>query len=59
MSYIQAFKLPEPDVAIGDSDERILDRNLDNEVLSFVGDLIFAIDNLDDSEVLVIRKVIY
>lgn len=68
MSYIQLFKVeavpgPEIDgdtiVSMGTRQEKVMDRDLDNEILSFVADLITAVDDLDEDTVIIIRKVIY
>lgn len=65
MSYIQLFKIdavvPEDDgeIVLGSTREKVMDRNLDNEALSFIRDLITAVDELDEDDVLVIRKVIF
>lgn len=67
MSYIQAFKSYENSEPYGwsapvpddSTDNKILDRDMDDEALAFVRDLISAIDALEEGETLVIRKVIF
>lgn len=59
MSYIQLFIDDEAEIPIGDTTPKVLDRDLGDEALSFVRDLITAIDDLEEDKVLIIRKVIF
>lgn len=58
MSYIQVFIQGESETAIL-ADDPAVTRELDSEALSFAARLIDLVDDLDENDVLIIRKVIY
>lgn len=58
MSYIQAFIQSEGDTEIL-VDDATITAELDSEPISFCARLLSLVDELDEDDVIIIRKVVY
>lgn len=58
MSYIQAYTQPEESVHIQD-DAQIIVAELDSEPIRFCSRLLALVDDLDENDVIIIRKVVF